>query len=156
MDDAVLVLDRGIKFSLPLIFFNSNTVFLYWRCQKKPFRNSDPYLYLSRVQKVLNARGQRKAFLSYFSIFCHYGLIWFPGRRQIQSLWRQMMTLVWEEPAQVSKSANSDQHWVWVGWIFEGTNQVVDCCFTLLHKKPIMEIRNLSVLVKEFDVLNQA
>ena len=55
-----------------------------------------------------NAREQRKAFFSYFSIFCHYRLIWFPGRRQIQSLWRQMMTLVWEEPAQVSKSANSD------------------------------------------------
>ena len=82
-----------------------------------------------------NAQGQRKAFFSCFSIFCHYGLIWFPGRRQIQSLWRQMMTLVWVEPAQVSKSAIPDQHRVWVGWIFEGTNQVVDCCFTFLHNE---------------------
>ena len=47
MDDAALVPDRGIKLSLPLVFFNSNTVFLYLLCQKKPFRNSDPYLYIS-------------------------------------------------------------------------------------------------------------
>ena len=151
MNDAVLVPERGIKLSLPFVFFNSNTVF----CTVDAKRSLSGtlilmYTYLSRERNVLNC------IFSYFSIFCHYRLIWFPGRRQIQSLWRQMMTLVWEEPAQVSKSAIPNQHWVWVGWIFEGTSQVVDCCFTLLHKKPIMEIRNLSVLVKEFDVLNQA
>ena len=63
MDDAVLVLDRGIKLSLPLVFFNSNTVFLYCRCQKKPFRNSNPYIYIS-VQGT-------KCFKLHIFIFLH-------------------------------------------------------------------------------------
>ena len=67
MDDAVLVPDRGIKLSLPLVFFNSNTVVYTVDAKRSLSGTLIPiYTYLSRVQNVFICTRTEEGFLFIF------------------------------------------------------------------------------------------
>ena len=69
MDDAALVPDRGIKLSLPLVFFNSVTVFYTVDAKRSLSGTLIPiYTYLSRVRNVFKMHEDRGRL---FFIFLH-------------------------------------------------------------------------------------
>ena len=63
MDDAALVPDRGIKLSLPLVFFNSVTVFYTVDAKRSLSETLIPiHKYLSRVRNVLKCTRTEEGF----------------------------------------------------------------------------------------------